>query len=109
MLMSACEDTGSNELRRQRARPESSEEKSENRTNQENGLLLPCLPVRAPAVRNCAGEGTGSTELRRSNAPAVRNCDGEGTGSTELRRAGPRRVQKKRGEAAYAFQTMGRY
>ena len=51
--------------------------------------MLPCLPVRAPAVRNCVGrthrqygiasvERTGSTELRRSNAPAVRNCDGRG-------------------------------
>ena len=64
--------------------------------------------IEQKVVTMSAGEGTGSTELRRSNAPAVRNCDGEGTGSTELRRAGTRRVQKERGEAAYAFQTMGR-
>ena len=48
--------------------------------------------VEKKVVTMSAGEGTGSTELRRSNAPAVRNCDGEGTGSTELRRAGTRRV-----------------
>ena len=34
--------------------------------------------IEQKVVTMSAGEGTGSTELRRSNAPAVRNCDGRG-------------------------------